>query len=418
MCACSSSDSGEPQQPPVEDKLVLAVDPDSILADGKETATFTVTLGELDVTAQAVITNKTTGVALPEGESSFTSTVAGEVEFTAAYDGKTSNSVKVTVSALPSPKGKVTLKADKTILLPDGQDAAVFTVMYDEEDVTADAVITNLTTGNPLTADGNGKFSYTTESQQNAEFSAEYDGVTSDPVTISVRQNKPYYKSSVTLRFTSTGCKPCYDLAENFKKLEPTYGDRLLMASIHGSDALMSSATTPYMEYIGVNSYPTCSIGLRYKFVATQSTEYISERVDDVLSHPATCGIAIKSTVTENVADVTVKLASGQDDDYYLVILLLEDGVTGYPQSSNGGTINDYVHDNTVRGAGTVVTGEPLGEIKAGNEAEVKCTFRVSKYDTANCRVVAYAVTETDKGMVINTAADCPVNGSVDYRYE
>lgn len=94
----------EPPTPETSRELALTVDASSIVADGEQVATFTVTLTEkeegkedvvTDVTADAEIFCQTTESVV---EAAFTTTVAGEYEFVAIYDELTSKSVKVTAT--------------------------------------------------------------------------------------------------------------------------------------------------------------------------------------------------------------------------------------------------------------------------------------------------------------------------------
>ena len=78
--------------------LVLSVDKESIVNDGEDTATFTVTFDGNDVTAQATIVNQTSGQAWAEGVHTFVSSASGEYEFKASYNDMRSNTVKVTVT--------------------------------------------------------------------------------------------------------------------------------------------------------------------------------------------------------------------------------------------------------------------------------------------------------------------------------
>ena len=99
----------DPQQvtPPTPEKsssIELTVSPASILADGQQEATFTVTLTvkeegkdavQSDVTAEADIFCQTTEEVV---EGAFTTTVAGDYEFVAMYEELVSEVVKVTAT--------------------------------------------------------------------------------------------------------------------------------------------------------------------------------------------------------------------------------------------------------------------------------------------------------------------------------
>jgi len=73
--------------------IQLEVRPQTISADGKSQARFTVFEGNADVTGQSVIRSVETGDAL-QGDV-FSTEIAGEYHFYAEYDGRKTNSVKV-----------------------------------------------------------------------------------------------------------------------------------------------------------------------------------------------------------------------------------------------------------------------------------------------------------------------------------
>ena len=120
--------------------VLLSADKESILADGVEVVTFTVTVDGEDKTSESVITNLVYNTAL-EGNT-FSDNVAGEFTFRAKYKQWESNEVKVTTTALPTPK-TLKLVATPNRIKADGSAEAIFTVMYGEEDVTAEAEIFN-----------------------------------------------------------------------------------------------------------------------------------------------------------------------------------------------------------------------------------------------------------------------------------
>ena len=122
--------------------LVLSVDKESIVNDGEDTATFTVTFDGNDVTAQATIVNQTSGQAWAEGVHTFVSSASGEYEFKASYNDMRSNTVKVTVTM--EAVNPLVLTATRPRIAADGSDATSFKVMYEGEDVTDAAKIKNL----------------------------------------------------------------------------------------------------------------------------------------------------------------------------------------------------------------------------------------------------------------------------------
>ena len=156
--------------------VLLSADKKSILADGVEVVTFTVTVDGEDKTSESVITNLVYNTAL-EGNT-FSDNVAGEFTFRAKYKQWESNEVKVTTTALPTPK-TLKLVATPNRIKADGSAEAIFTVMYGEEDVTAEAEIFNTADNSIIESK---KFSTTVPGTYN--FRARYNGETTGVSTL------------------------------------------------------------------------------------------------------------------------------------------------------------------------------------------------------------------------------------------
>ncbi|MBR4028017.1 MAG: hypothetical protein IKJ08_00340 [Alistipes sp.] len=150
--------------------VVLTADKETILADGADTVTFTVTVDGVDKTSESVIT--VLNYKAPLEGNTFTETAAGEFIFKAKYQEFVSNEVKVTVEALPVPK-ELKIKVSPNRIKADGIEEAMFTVTYGEDDVTADAEIYNTKSNEIIESK---KFSSTQVGSYT--FRARYDGQT------------------------------------------------------------------------------------------------------------------------------------------------------------------------------------------------------------------------------------------------
>ena len=83
-----------------------------------------------------------------------------------------------------TPSGKLVLKASASSFVA-GEGNVTFMVTYDGEDVTSQAAITNVTTGEPVE-----NAAWTTTEIGEYKFQAVYDSYTSDPVTVSAIDKK------------------------------------------------------------------------------------------------------------------------------------------------------------------------------------------------------------------------------------
>jgi hypothetical protein len=153
--------------------ITLEADKTEITADAADAVTFTVKVDGAEVIEGYEITNLNYSAAL-EGNT-FTSDVTGEFKFQAKYDGKwLSNEVTITAKAVEKPVEKeLKIKATPNRIKADGSEEAVFTVLYGEDDVTADAEIYNTVTQEIITSK---KFSSTEIGSYT--FRARYDGKT------------------------------------------------------------------------------------------------------------------------------------------------------------------------------------------------------------------------------------------------
>lgn len=168
-----SSDVIEITAKEVEKIITLEADKSEMIADNTETVTFTVKVDGVEVTDGYEITNLNYNVTLES--NTFTSDVAGEFKFQAKYEDKwLSNEVSITVNNVPVPEYKeLKITATPNRIKADGSEEAVFTVMYGDENVTADAEIYNTATQEIIESK---KFSSTTIGSYN--FRARYNGET------------------------------------------------------------------------------------------------------------------------------------------------------------------------------------------------------------------------------------------------
>ncbi|MBR2367415.1 MAG: hypothetical protein IKA81_02245 [Alistipes sp.] len=137
---------------PVEDDkptIVLEADKLSIVADGEDKVTFTVKVDDEAVSEGFEIINLADKEPLAAAE--FTTTTAGEYSFKAKVGDAESEVVKITATE-PETAAVVTLVADKTTIVADGEDKALFTVKVDGEAVSEGFEIINLADNKPLAA--------------------------------------------------------------------------------------------------------------------------------------------------------------------------------------------------------------------------------------------------------------------------
>ncbi|MBO5890826.1 MAG: hypothetical protein J6Q28_05300 [Alistipes sp.] len=168
-----SSDVVEITATEAEKIITLEADKSEIVADNTEAVTFVVKVDGVEVDNNYQIINLNYNAPI-EGNT-FVSDVAGEFKFQAKYENKwLSNEVNVVVNSVPVPEHKeLKLYATPNRIKADGVEEAVFTVMYGEDDVTAESEVYNTATQEVLE---NKKFSTTEPGTY--KFRARYNGET------------------------------------------------------------------------------------------------------------------------------------------------------------------------------------------------------------------------------------------------
>lgn len=424
MLAVSCSDD---ESPAVD--LKLSADKETIAADGTDAVKFTVKNGGTDVTASAKIYNQTDKVYLESNE--FSSDTEGSYTFVAEYDNAKSNTVNVTVGT--GTVSALVLNHDKNEVTADGTDAVTFTVTYDGEDVTTEAEVLNKTDNTPLELT-DGVFSFSTATAGSYEFVATYGEYTAAPVTItavaaggaSFNVNKTPYRYALITKVTGTWCPACPSAATAIHQVEGNYPDRMVEIAIHHNGGRSDPyEARPYADnfvrHYNVQYFPTIMVDLdpdkQTNQTASALLRFVKNSVEEI---PTIVGIAATSKVEGEKAVVSVKVGTKEAGEVQLMVAVVEDGIIGY-QSSGG---SNYEHNCTLRTAtADLYTGESLGELSKGQEVTKEYQFDLNAtWNVDNLRVVAYAVIGTNVGgeikRFVNNAVSCPINGSVDYRYE
>lgn len=394
-------------------QISLVVDNNVIYAGGEDKATFTVKFGEQDVTAEAVIKNVTSGQAMAKGANTFSSANEGIFIFNAEYNNMMSGDV--TVSVAKAPANQLSISATKSRLKADGTDYTTFKVMYLHKDVTADAKIKNVTENKTLSEN---KFSYS-GTLKTVDFTAEYDGKTSNTITIGFGN---FYKNTMMMRFTSVFCGPCGSLSATIKEVVKERPDRLLQVAIHsdamGKDGMTPSQFSDVAQAFPPQGLPTSFFDLNKQrvVVGDMTASALTSKIKDSQNSGASCGISASSVVSGNNAVITVNVTAAKEGTFYLGAILVEDGITGYPQANAPA---DYVHDNTFRYMASRIGGDKLGEMSENQEMSKTFTFDLKDYKKENCRIVCYVLTDNTVGMrQVTNVISCPIDGSMNYRFE
>lgn len=420
--ACSSSDDND-------DLPTVKLEPSKSTVNVGESVTFTVTYDGANVTSQATITNVTDNK--PVESATFTPTEAKAYEFTATYDGKTSGKIKVTVNA-----SGLQLSVEPTGDITVGE-SATFKVLLEGNDVTAEAEITNVTDNTTVES-----ATFTPTKAGTFEFTAEYEGETSNTISIEVVEGTSgefYYHNITSIRITGTACGPCssyyrYVMDEN---VTPAFGERIVEILAHTN--IQGGAADPYIfsgsgaiaTYIsqrigkpaggvpfGTFDYATDMTGNAPSSITTwgEVGKHIVDNVmPEILERDATTGFKFESSIEGDEAKVSVTVAStGNSTEYSLVVALVEDNLVGTQQG-----LGAFTHHNALRAMATNISGESLGVVGKDSPVTKEYTVKLSAgWDTANLKWVAFATSKEGTKITIDNSAYGAIDGVTNFKYE
>ena len=105
-----------------------------------------------------------------------------------------------------------------------GGGSVTFTVAFEDRDVTAEAVIKNVTSGSEVQ-----NATWTTNVAGTYEFQAAYDGMLSNVVSVKAEshsESDAFYRHVLLTKFTATWCGPCAQAQRYFEQLKPEESER------------------------------------------------------------------------------------------------------------------------------------------------------------------------------------------------
>lgn len=312
----------------------------------------------------------------------------------------------------------LTLKASKSSIDANGRDNVTFTVTSSGLDVTKEAEVRCVTTGQVVTETG-----FTTSEPKTYIFEASYGDLVSEQVSVSANEVKQseFVRKVCLMEFTSISCTFC---PEGYRRIEPVleqYPEQLYLLSMHPeyysgtADPLGIPQTTELEKTFKIGSYPYTLLDMR------EPADAYSKNVREALQrsfdeYPAHCGVAVSSVFNESErkAQVTVKLHSEKETDYRIAVYVVEDDIISR-QLDKGIWRDDYIHHKVARSiVDGNVNGEKLGKVLAGEEAMK--TWDISLDQSWNIdNLYIYALAIDEDGTVNNMNACLVKNGDSGY---
>lgn len=318
---------------------------------------------------------------------------------------------------------KPVLVADNTEISVGGTTVVHFSVGYADADVTTRALI--ICTSRP---DGDGSpESVGSEFEADVpgvyEFVAWYNGMTSDPVTVTVMgeivEEGRFQRHVCVMEFTGAWCAQCPDGATILNYLvSRTYSGKAFALAFHNDDDFALPQEQVLYNMFGWGGYPAYVTDMRDVGLLNEGgcEASIKRSLEESATH---CGVSVSSTYDQDKgqASVVAKLFAERGMNYRVAAYVVEDKIKGRQTQSTGSVKDDYTHRHVVRKMlSSDVRGDNVGEVKAGNEVSMSFVFDVEpSWNLDNLTVAILAI--DDKGHVNNMAV-CEVNGGfMDYEY-
>ena len=299
----------------------------------------------------------------------------------------------------------IVLKSDRSEINVTAGESAVFSVLFNGEDVTefADISFVSGTTSDPAVD----KNVFTPSQEGSWTFAATYDGYESEPLTVTAfvvqEEGKDFFRRSLVLDFTATWCVNCPRMEAAFAAAMEARPGRLVPVSVHFVDAYAVDEGTALVTKFGVSEYPTAVIDMDPSSAfTTTSSELLLSGVDKLLAaRPLAGGIRMESGAD---GSVKVEITAVEAGEYTINVMLLKDGEIA-PQT--GGETN-HVHNNILR------QHLKAESVHLDEEETATKTFSLNIPSGDGFKVVAFM----EKGATVNNVTFCRVGETVDYQYE
>lgn len=287
-----------------------------------------------------------------------------------------------------TPSGKLVLTASASSFVA-GEGNVTFMVTYDGEDVTSQAAITNVTTG---------------EIDKNKD------------------KDKEFYRYVLLLKFTYMTCGNCVTAQGYFDALDEADRDHFLVVAAHQPEGMpmdpyWCSEGISLKSKMKVGVYPTWSYNFEDLVVGIGAGAISKTSIRQQISHaektyPAVCGVKATSTLEGSTAKIEATVQFQQAGNYKIACVLVENNI------ENKETYNTFNH--VLRAAQTDMEGDAVTPaVTAPEERTFNFEATIGEdWNAENCAFVVYVFKEEANGKyIVNNGAECTVDGSVDYRY-
>ncbi|MDR3193732.1 MAG: Omp28-related outer membrane protein, partial [Tannerella sp.] len=389
--------------------LAITADRAEMKANNRDAVSFTVMADDENVTALATV------ILAGEPETvldapAFSTKTAGTHTFYARYDGLTSaeTAVEVLPVILSFTPDRLSFKADR-------MEQVFFTVMADDENVTASAVIVH--TGETPDADTPlAEAAFATDDPGTHRFYAVYDGDTTETCRVEAEYEPiPFLRQYLIMQFTGTSCPNCPNMTAAIQSVLDEWASsrmihviRLHLNGKHCNSTLAGAIAETSNGLSSDYFFPSTLVDLREEvpLYATTTPRELKRALSNSGTAPAETGIAIESQLNGAYIDIKVKLRATRADRYQFYAFIVEDDIHRNQAVPAGGW-ESYIHDDVATyliSDANPREGIDMGFIEPGEEAVRNFSIETSLIDSkrtvnlSNCRIVGYTLKPVDEG--------------------
>lgn len=289
---------------------------------------------------------------------------------------------------------EVTLRVDRAVVK--SGETVTFTVIYEEEDVTADATIhanyTNEEVSNPYTTTESGELS----------FYAKYNGIKSKICSVTVTpayapefpedanpESFDFNQRMLIVDHTGLGCAYCPGVKQAIHDTQEKaqYKDKfnVVYAYTFSSNEVCysSAARTLWNYYVGVCStgdkltgYPSFTTNYCFNYTGKYQLE---QRIDDLWEENPAASIAYAAEIVDDKIVVSASVKSSVAQNYKLSLWVLEDDI--YAKQTNASAEWMNTHSSVMRDAPTGVSSSDISGIDFGYIEAGTTLSRILEYD-------------------------------------
>lgn len=264
-------------------------------------------------------------------------------------------------------------------------------------------------------------------------------GIASEEITLIQPEGKwdtPFYRKSLFMDFTSTGCQFCPYMAEAIEEATAAYPDRIVPVGCYSTalnGQIVWDQVANLEKKFGIDAYPTGIFNTiaKLKHSPDNNTIIVDLAKEAVESYKANTSISAKSQLSGNSLKVDITVNARTKNNYKVNAWVLEDKVI-QSQTTTEGIVKDFEHNHIGRYSLTDINGDQVSlENKSSKTISLSGTLPSDIKNISNAYLVIFItysgnpevknVTQAEYknfGTIVDNAFTLPLNGSLDIRYE